>query len=87
MRGDVAQDRHLAEELPAPQCREHALLPVVLADDLDLAVDDDEELVRRRPLAHDHRARLDLERVQLRGERRRVPFGQVAEDAVARRRG
>src|SRR5215216_4442871 len=41
----VAQDRHLAEELAPLQRRERALLAVVLPSDLDLAVDDDEELV------------------------------------------
>src|SRR5205823_8484314 len=44
--GGVAKDRDLAEELPSRERPERARLPVRFADDLDLAVDDDEELVR-----------------------------------------
>src|SRR5216684_6049261 len=49
----VPQDRHLPEELAAGEGGELPRLPVVLANHLDLAVDDDEELVRRCALTHD----------------------------------
>jgi hypothetical protein len=41
--------------------------PVLLVYDLDLAIDDDEELVRWRALPDDHVAGTDLHRLQLGG--------------------
>ena len=34
-------------------------------DDFDCAIDDDEELIGRRPLAHDHLAGVDADRLEL----------------------
>ena len=80
----VAEDRDLAEVVAGAERVDRLLLAAVLADHVDLALDDDEELVRRRALADDHRARLDLHRLQAPGHRREVARGQVAEDAVDR---
>ena len=54
----VAHDRHLAEEAPRAEGPDLRLAAVLLAHDLDLAVDDDEELVRRAALSHQHLALL-----------------------------
>ena len=49
---------------------------------LDLAVDDDEELVRGRSLANDHVAFGDLDRPELRLQGLDLLRGEVVEDAV-----
>ena len=69
IRGESRRIATSPKNWPGAEGGDPALLAVVLADDLDLALDDDEELVRRRSLADDHRARLDLDRLQARPPR------------------
>src|SRR5919201_5029237 len=78
----VAQDRHLAEELTAFEGGDAARLSVVLSSDFDLAVDDDEELVRRSALADDHRSGVGLHGLQRRRDRAHLLARQVVEDRV-----
>src|SRR5436190_2754974 len=77
----VAQNGYLSEELARPQSGD---VPIAFrrALDLDLAVRDDEELVRRPSLARDHLALLRLRDVERGDDAVHLLGRQVLEDAV-----
>src|SRR5689334_24958201 len=82
----VEQDGHLAEQLAGSERVDRLARAALFADDLNLPVDHDEELVGRPSLARDHGVRLGVEGLQ-RGRDRRGRLwrqrGEHAEGALA----